>query len=268
MPKPDRPRPLFPWRTAGPIRVASLAEAEGFLTAYPSAGGRWEIVSRIQLSVDGRDEEHVTLRDPVGGQTGVVRFALEPGDRREDGGEVGPPHLDDLLRRAAEFARASGPQHPGIVPRFPIPSAAFPNRIAVPLAILAVDQGRRGLYAPAKVVVLDFPAGTPHGIGDEATFDPEHWPPPRLGDWPPPGIRGVDSGQLQGMVIRFAGCWLRLLDRWSRGDRVHDSSGEAAEAYALLARLDPPGMIPVYQRLNPAFWQWFEDAPHRDAVTT
>ena len=31
---------------------------------------------------------------------------------------------------------------------------------------------------------------------------------------------------------------------------------EAAEALALLALLDPPGMIDVYRALNPRFWAW------------
>ncbi len=254
---PNQERPLvFPWRTAGSIRVASLAEAEAFLAAYPAASERWDVVSRIQLAVDGRDEEHVTLRDPESGQTGVVRFAMMQGVRRRAGGGEEPPDLDRLLANAVEFARGSGPQHPGIVARFPVPAPDFPGRIAVPLAILAVDQGRRGLYAPAQVVVLDYPAGTPYGIGADAAFDPDDWPPPRLGDWPPAGTRGVDPGRLQGMVTRFAGCWLRLLDGWFAGERDRQTADEAIEAAALLARLDPLGMIPVYQRLNPAFWQW------------
>jgi len=129
----------------------------------------------------------------------------------------------------------------------------------VPLAILAVDQGRRGLYAPARVAVLAYPGGEPVGVGEFPGFEPERWPPPRLGDWPPAALVGVAPARLGGMVTRFAGCWRRLLDAWIAGGDGRHRRDDGVEALALLARLDPPGMVGVYRRLNAEFWRWLAE---------
>jgi len=243
----------FPPRAAATVRIDSPEEGEAFLAAYPPPNGPWTTASTLRVAAGGRTEDHVTLRSAGGGRTtlrfDVSAFAEDP--------VRSPVSLDDLLQRAAAFARENGPSHPGELPRFPVPSVGYPGRAEVPMAILAVDRGRRGLYAPVRVVVLDFPDGEAVGVGEVPGFDPERWPPPRLGDWPPAGIGALGPERLRGAVARFGACWLRLLGAWFGAD-YPQRADEAAEARALLARLDPPAMPAVYERLSPAFWRWLD----------
>jgi hypothetical protein len=236
------------------VRVDSPEEAAAYLAAYPSPAGPWRVASRLRVDAGERVEEHATLT-AGGGARAVVRFDVTA--FAGEGPSAEAPALDDLLARAAAFARENGPRHPGELPRFPIPSARYAGRVEVPLAILAVDAGRRGLYAPARVVVVDPRDGEPDGAGEFPGFDPEAWPPPRLGEWPPAGVRALDPTRLRGTVARFGACWRRLLAAWS-GDDYQQRADEAAEARALLGRLDPPGMVGVYRRLNPDFWGWLD----------
>ncbi len=245
----------FPRRASATVRLDSPEEGQSFLAAYPAPDGPWTVTSRLLVTAGDRTEDHVTLRSAGGLSQAVVRFDVTSFASAAERSSERPPALDDLLQRAAAFARENGPHHPGELPRFPVPSARYPGRVEVPLAILAVDHGHRGLYAPARVVVLAYPDGEPHGVGDFPGFDPDHWPPPRLGDWPPEGVRGLDPPRLQGTVARFGACWRRLLDAWF-GTDYPQRGDEAAEARALMARLDPPGMEAVYQRLGPQFWGW------------
>jgi hypothetical protein len=165
--------------------------------------------------------------------------------------------LDQLLQTAWQAAQSAGPYHPGSLPRFPVPSDRYAGRVEVPLAILARDDsGRRGLYAPARVVLLTFPAGEPAGVADYPGFDPDAWPPPRLGDWPPAALRDRDRRSLEATIARFGQSWLRLLSRWFAGDPSGDVDHLATAARTLLDELDPPGMVDVYRRLNPGFWAW------------
>lgn len=245
----------FPRRATATVRIDAPEEGEAFLAAYPSADGAWTIASTLRVAAGGRTEDHVTLRAVGGAARATLRFDVS-------GFADDPAHpaaaLDDLLQRAAAIARENGPSHPGELPRFPLPSAGYPGRVDVPLAILAVDNGRRGLYAPARVAVLAFPGGEAVGVGEVPGFDPEHWPPPRLGDWPPAGVAGLDPARLRGEVVRFGACWRRLLGAWFGAD-YPQRADEAAEARALLTRLDAPGMLAVYERLNPDFWRWLTE---------
>ncbi|MDP9362753.1 MAG: hypothetical protein M3Q10_00750 [Chloroflexota bacterium] len=242
----------FPPRTEPTVRIDSPEEGAAFLAAYSPPDGAWTTSSTLRVAAGGRTEDHVTLRSAGGAM--MVRF-----DVSAFADEPSPPSvaLDDLLQRAAAFARENGPSHPGELPRFPVPSTGYPGRVEVPMAILAVDRGRRGLYAPARVVVLDFPGGDAVGVGEVSGFDPERWPPPRLGDWPPEKLRGLNPNRLRGSVARFGACWPRLLGAWFGVD-YPQRADEAAEARALLARLDPPGMPAVYGRLSPDYWRWLD----------
>ena len=246
----------LPPRTTTTVRIDSPEEGEAFLVAYPSSAGPWVVESRLRVNIAERTEEHVGVRS-FDGTRSVVRFDVssfvegEGGDARH-----AAAGLDDLLQRAAAFAKENGPHHPGDLPRFPVPSEGYPGRVEVPLAILAVDRGRRGLYAPARVVVLAYPDGDPYGVGDFPGFDPERWPPRRLGDWPPEGMGGFDETRLRGTVARFGACWRRLLAAWLRGVDYPQRADESAEARALLTRLDPPGMAGIYEQLAPSFWHW------------
>ena len=253
-------RPLpFPPRSVPTVRIGSPEEGEAFLTAYPPADGPWTTVSTLRVAAGDRTEDHVTLRSAGGRARTTLRFDVSAFAAEQS---QPPAALDNLLQRAAAFARENGPHHPGELPRFPIPSTGYEGRVEVPMAILAVDRGRRGLYAPARVVVLDFPDGAAVGVGEVPGFDPEDWPPPRLGDWPPEGLGDLDPERLRGTVTRFGACWLRLLGAWFGAD-YPERADEAAEVHALMARLDPPGMPAVYARLSREFWRWLaaEDAP-------
>ena len=251
----EEPGP-FPRRRSATVRVDSAEEAQAYLDAYPPPGGAWQIEGRLLVRAGSRTEDHVTLA-AAGGQA-VVRFDVTSSAGGAPAAPAVDPSLDGLMRVAADFARENGPHHPGSLARFPVPSATYPGRVEVPLAILAVDRGRRGLYAPARIVVLTFPAGEPVGVGEFPGFNPDAWPPPRLGDWPPPGVVGAGPVRLAGMVARFAGCWRRLLTARVAEADYPDRPDEGAEARALLGRLDPPGMGGIYRRLNPDFWRWLE----------
>jgi len=254
----------FPPGASETVRVDSVVEEHAYLSAYPSPAGPWTIISQTLSTVDGSATDRLLLQSgedgPAGGREtiafDVASFVGTPGRRRLDAFTT--DHLDHLMRSAAEFAHANAPTHPGSLPRFPVPSARFPDRLDVPLAVLAVDGGRRGLYAPPLVVTLDYPSGDPYGVGPCPGFDADTWPPPHLGDWPPPAVAGLDRIQLQGMVSRLSACATRLIDAWLTGDDYPQRPDEAAEVRVLLGCLDPPGMADVYRRLNAGYADWLE----------
>jgi len=248
----------FPARSTPAVRVDSVVEEQAFLAAYPSPDGPWQVVGQL-LVTGGGPEDHVRLRSPAGDEA-VVRFDVGSflgTAGRERGGVPATEVIDRVTERAIAFARENGIGHPGELPRFPVPSVRYAGRVEVPLAILAVDDARRrGVYAPARSVVVAWPGGEPVGVGELPGFDPERWPPPRLGDWPPAGTRGIEPGRLRGVVARFGACWVRLLDAFLGGEEYPQRADEAAEARALLRVLESPAMAGVYGGLSPRFWGW------------
>ena len=257
-------------RAVATVRVDTPDEAEAYLLAYPPPAGRWQVSSRLRVAAGERTEDHVGLRSAGDGDA-MVRFDItsfanqhDPTPRTDEPS----PALDGLMRRAVDFALSNGPHHPGSLARFPVPSLGYPGRVEVPLAILAVDQGRRGLYAPARVVVVRYPGGEPEGVGEFPGFDPDDWPPRRLGDWPPASVRDLDPVQLRAIVTRFSACWGRLLGAWLHGHDYAQRADEAVEARDLLARLDTPAMAGVYERLNPAFWRWLGEEANGVRIIT
>ena len=206
-----------------PIRVDSLREAYAWVDANPSASGAWTISSERRSSgAAGILTMELTAPD---GDGAVVRF--ETGHFGSSGGRqrlgVDPTQaLDELMAKVAGYAAANPPHHPGSLPRFPVVSPRYAGAVEVPLAILAADDaGRPGLFAPARVVVVRLEDGQPIGIGEYPGFDPDVWPPARLGDWPPPATARLDRRQLAAVVARFNGVWLRLLESASG---IHDIS--------------------------------------------
>src|SRR5581483_10708145 len=170
-----------------------------------------------RLTLGPRVEEHVALRGEAG-ETAALRFDVTA-IAGTDQPAVAAGALDRAMQAALETARQNGPLHPGAMPRFPVPSEAYPGNVAVPLALLAVDDaGRRGLYGPDRLAVLSWPEAVPVGVGDAPGFDPERWPPPRRGDWPPPAIGALSRSRLEGIVARFGALWERLLTGWFTGD--------------------------------------------------
>lgn len=244
------------------IRVDSAEEQYGYMIARFGDPAAWTVESQ-QLGVmpDGRDCERVVVRLATGDTVTVVFVPV--GDEglfatAASGGDSG--RIEEIMETAISFSRENPPHHPGTVARFPVPSSTYEGAVAVPMAVLAQDQGRRGLYAPPRVVVVDFTSMQVRGVGEFPGFDPESWPPKRAGDWPPPGVAAASQAELQGVILRFGALWERVIDAWFQRRNGQDlvTPGEIAEAVDLRARLDVPGMLESYERLNPAFAAWLE----------
>ncbi|MCC6314846.1 MAG: hypothetical protein IT337_12630 [Thermomicrobiales bacterium] len=249
----------FPLRATPAVRVDSVAEEHAYLAAYPASSGAWRATGQTLMIGKEGPEDHLTARAPAG-ETVVVRFAIgsffghEPDPFAQPGAA-----LDQTLQRAAAWAQEHEPGHPGALPRFPVPAAGYPGRVAVHFAVRAMDDAHRpGLYGPTRAVVLGFPEGEVVGGVDGPGFDPAAWPPARLGDWPPPGLAELDRPRLSGMVGRFSALWTRLLTAFLAGTDYPQRRDEAAEARALLRRLDPPGMLAAYRAMHERFWDWLE----------
>ena len=246
----------FPERGTETVRIDSVAEAYAYFTAWPPPDGAWEHVGQVFAPGPTGPEDHLTVRGPDG-QPVVVRFAIRsffsyPGEALVPPGE----RVSAAMRAGQELAKTEGPLHPGSVPQYPVPSESHAEAVAVPLPILAVDVGERGLFAPPRIAVVRWPSAEAVGVGDAPGFDPERWPPPRLGDWPPPAVRDWQPYRLAGTIERFSAIWNRLLDAWFSGEGYPQIDDEKREACALLARLVPPGMLEFYAGISPRFWTW------------
>lgn len=247
------------------VRIDSAEEQYAYLLTHFGEPDRWSVVDqRLGKSSDGRDTESVSVRDA----TGAVRQATFVAPDDDVLGDVADSDSDEttgfvpgLMEAATRFSADNPPHHPGTIARFPVPSAQYRQAVAIPMPVLAIDGGRRGLYAPPRVVVIDIASRQPVGVGEFPGFDPERWPPPRLGDWPPPSTRGIGERQLEGMVARLSACWKRILDAWFAAAGVPDSdlAGDIEDALAIRARLDLPAMLSYYDRLNREFATWLVD---------
>jgi hypothetical protein len=246
----------FPERGTETVRIDSVAEAYAYFTAWPPPDGPWEHVGQLFAPGPAGPEDHLTVRAPDG-QSAVVRFAIRsffsyPGEALVAPGE----QVAAAMRAGHELAKSEGPLHPGTLPQYPVPSESHSGAVAVPLPILAVDAGQRGLFAPPRIAVVRWPAAEPVGVGDAPGFDPERWPPPRLGDWPPPAVRDWPPYRLAGTIERFSAIWVRLLDAWFSGEGYPQLDDEKREARLLLERLVPRGLLEFYGEISPRFWLW------------
>lgn len=244
------------------IRVESAEEQYAWMLATFGDPASWRVVSQMFDSTpDGSDVERVEVEVAVGDRVEVAFVgAGDDGFADEEEDEGGTGFLDRVMEAAVAFSQANPPHHPGTLARFPVPSASYANAIAVPMPVLAVDAGRRGLYAPPRVVVLDFSSGEARGVGEFPGFDPEAWPPERLGDWPPPLLAAMHRQQLQGMIMRFSAVWRRVLGAWFAKE-IMESPGLTAdirESLALREALELPLLLPYYDRLNPVFARWLQ----------
>jgi hypothetical protein len=208
------------------------------------------------MLIPGADgpEDHITVRAPDG-TLAVLCFAIGSFYGKPDAALIAPgARVSEAMRAGHELAKAEGPLHPGSLPQYPVPSESYPGAVAVPLPILAVDAGQRGLYAPPRIAVVRWPSAEPVGVGDAPGFDPAHWPPPRLGDWPPEAIRAWEPQLLAGTIERFSAIWGRLLDAWFSGGGYPHLADERREARLHLARLVPERLHEIYISLSPSFW--------------
>jgi hypothetical protein len=249
----------FPERSLETVRIDSVAEAHAYFTAWPPSNGSWEHIGQLFAPGSAGPEDHLTVRAPDG-QTTVVRFAmgssfLHSGDTLVAPGEP----VSAAMRAAHELAKSEGPLHPGTLPQYPVPSASHTGAVAVPLPILALDAGQRGLFAPPRIAVVRWPTAEAVGVGDAPGFNPEQWPPPPLGDWPPLAVRDWPPYRLAGTIERFSAIWVRLLDAWFSGEEYPQLDDEKREARLLLERLVPQGMLKFYNEISPRFWAWLTE---------
>ncbi len=241
------------------VFVDSAEEQYAWLLATVGKPGTWSVESQSYRVDDGDRELEVTRIRTLEGASLEVTFA----PAHIDDAPFGPTlveddrtgRMDDLMEKATTFAAENPPHHPGSIARFPIPSASYANAVSIPLPVLAMDGGRRGLYAPPRVVALNWKTSEPIGVGEFPDFDPEKWPPPRLGDWPPVVM---DQEKLRGTIGRFSASWSRVLDAWfaKSEDVTSILLADAREALTLRQRLDLSTMLPYYDRLNPVFAKW------------
>ncbi len=244
--------------TAGTrVRVDSLREAYAWVEAYPHASGPWTIVSETRSSRDGGATLTFDLAAPDGDGMSVAfdtgHFGVSGGTKRF--GVEPTLALDELMAAVSAFVAENPPFHPGSLPRFPVPSPRYPGRVEVPVAILATgEDGRPGLFAPARLVVVSLTDGKPYGIGEFPGFDEDQWPPERLGDWPPATTMALPRQQLAAMVARFNGVWMRVVTASATNTTYPKNQQERLEAQTLLSVLDAPAMAAVYRSVNEAFW--------------
>lgn len=250
----------FPVSRDQPVRVDSVTEEYAYLAAWPSANGPWErIAQKLALGAQG-PEDVLTVKSPAG-NTAEVRFAIASYFGGADDSRTLPnERVAAAMQAGHELARVEGPLHPGTMPQYPVPSPAHAGSVSIPLAILGVDQGRRGLYAPPRLAVVRWPDATPVGVGDAPGFDSRQWPPRRLGDWPPATTRRWDQKRLAGTIERFTALWGRVLDAWFSGDSYPQHGDELREARQLLALLVPNDLLEVYENLSPNFWEALEES--------
>jgi len=244
------------------VWVDSANEQLAFLTATFGAPGTWSVESqRYDDDPDAGEAEVAEIRTARGER---VRIRFLPATVSDDpfGGEEPEDRtelMDELMEKATGFSSTNAPHHPGTLARYPVPSAAYAHAISMPMPVLALDDlGQRGLYAPPRVVAIDWQTREPIGVGEFPGFDPESWPPPRLGGWPPAGLAGISREQLQGTIQRLGACWSRVIDAWfARNAGTPPSLGDdIREALMYRDLLDLPAMIPYYDALNPVFARW------------
>jgi hypothetical protein len=249
--------------------IESAEEQWAYLLTHFGEPDSWTVASqRFEVLSSDREVERVEVRLTSGASIDVEFIAARTDSPFESEASMSTEFLDKVMEAAFAFSAKNPPHHPGSLSRFPVPSAGYANSLAVPLAVLAVDGGRRGLYAPPRVVVLALDTMEPRGVGEFPGFDPESWPPARLGDWPPPQLARLPQQQVQGTIMRFSAVWYRLLQAWFASEVVDspDLRLDAREALILIERLDVPGMLPCYARLNPVFWKWL--TRHAGELTT
>ena len=257
MPDPADPAgAAFPRRAVDTLRVDSQEEEFAYIAAWPHPDGAWKPMGWVFVPGIPSTQKHFAIGAPDGTVT-TIRFLVGSyHDATRPAPERPAQRVEAAMRAGHELAKAEGPLHPGSMPQYPVPSPAHAGSVAVPLPILAIDAGRRWLYAPPRIAVVRWPSAEAVGVGDAPGFDPDDWPPARLGAWPPATVRDWDQARLAGAIARFTAIWGRLLDVWFGGERYPQLEDERFEALLLLGLLTPESMLALYAELSPEFWSW------------
>ncbi len=246
------------------VFIDSDVEQAAWMYATFGPDGTWQTISQTMRMTDADQMQEVLEVRRSSGETEYVAFReAHPDESLEGEGYDRTGIIEDLLHLAAQHAEANPPHHPGSMPRFPVPANAYENALAIPMPILAIDDlGQRGLYSPPRQVVLSIADNALIGFGDFPGFDPEMWPPARVGDWPPATMSDVPEQQLQGIIQRFSCCWSRVLEAWFANAEGYSDvlRADILEGLRYRQLLDVPGFDAVYSRINPGFQRWLEAA--------
>lgn len=250
----------------GIVYIDSDLEQEAWLIATFGPQDLWRVESQTwQATPEGARLEVLEVVQETGERVSVSFGEAAPDESLTGEGRDRTGEMEELMHRASEFAEANPPHHPGSLPRFPVPSPSYANAVALPLAILAVDdEGQRGLFAPPRQVAIQRSDASLVGVGEFPGFDPDDpgsWPPPRLGSWPPPQLEGMSQIQLQAIIARFSACWSRVLDAWFAGvvEANDVLRADIREGMHRRSVLDLMEMLTYYDRLNPVFSSWLND---------
>lgn len=246
------------------VYIESDVEQAAWIYANFGPDGAWQTMSQtMRATADGQVQEVLEIRR-ASGETVSVSFMEASTDESLEGTGVDRTSvIEDIMHQAAQHAEANPPHHPGSLPRFPVPARAYADALAVPMAILAVDDlGQRGLYAPPRQVVVSIRDTSLIGFGDFPGFDPEMWPPARVGDWPPSSMNSLSDQQMQGIIQRFSCTWSRVLEAWfAKPDGYSDVlKADIAESLRYRQILDTDGFEDLYARVNPEFQEWLDGA--------
>lgn len=229
------------------INVDSDDELAAFLTAFAiSNNGGSNADSGIASDLQGTDSKGRPIK------LSVQRRALGTTGSASRFGVATIDALDELMLRAFAFSAENPPHHPGTIARFPMPSDRFAGCVEIPLAVLAVEAGRPGMYAPPRVAVLDWQTAEPRGIGEFPGFSPEDWPPLRLGNWPPGTVHDAAPELIGASAARLSGCLGRLIDH-ELGLSHQRAASDVSDARTLIHRLDLPAMMPSYHAISKTF---------------
>ena len=248
------------------VFVDSAEEQIAYLIARLGPQGSWSVRDQSVATRDGGESvERASLSTPCGdielefrdATPARISFTEEFVETDRTG------VLDAVMEQASTFAAENPPHHPGSLPRFPVPIEHYQGAVGVPMPILAVDDlGRRGLFSPPRMAVLMWDTHEPVGVREFPDFDPENWPPRRLGDWPAPQTARITPEQLEATIKRFSACWSRVIDAWFAGQEDVDVEpalhADMQEALSLRRVLDPESMEPVYRRMNTRFAEWLD----------
>ena len=246
------------------VYIESDVEQAAWIYANFGPDGTWQTMSQTMRTTRAGEIQEVLEIKRTGGETVTVAFQEAAPDQSLEGeGYDRTGIIEDVMHIAAQHAEANPPHHPGSLPRFPVPSNGYANALSIPMPILAVDDlGVRGLYSPPRHVVVGVADNSLIGFGDFPGFDPEMWPPARVGDWPPAAMKDLPEQQLQGMIQRFSCCWSRVLEAWfSNVDSYSDVlKADIAESLRYRNLLDVPGFDALYAKINPGFQRWLDAA--------
>jgi hypothetical protein len=244
------------------VYIDSDVEQHAWLLATFGPQENWRTMAQtLRLTEAGDQQEVLEIQLSVGETVSVPFMEATPDESLEGEGYDRTGQLDDLMSLASQYAEQNPPNHPGSLPRFPVPSRSYKDAVAVPMAVLALDDvGQRGLYAPPRQVAVSIREGKLVGVGEFPGFDPEHWPPARLGPWPPATITSMHREELKGVIARFNACWSRVLEAWfSESQATPVLMADVSESLRYRSLLDLPEFEPYYDRLNPVFAKWLSD---------